>query len=96
MMHTIKNVVKVSAFILIHLSCAMQDHKHSHHHHHSRRLSQVKIDVASLVRTIHEIDRQELESREQLRYNRKKKLACIALITSIIGGGTGIVVWLIK
>ena len=84
-----KNIIVVTLLILIHTGCcAMQQHKHHHHSH----ISELQNDIESHLAEIRVAERQISDERELTRYNHKKKIAIITLITTLIGGAVTVIV----
>lgn len=91
-----KNIIRISCFILIHVACAMQQVQEQQPQFHEEVKELESIYVEHLVHQIHLAERQVSDEREARRYHHKKKLACIAFATSVAGGVTAIVVYMTK
>ena len=84
------------------MACAMQESKHQssyakasadrHKHHHKVSQELESVYIEQVVESIKAKERQISDERELVRYNHKKKLAIIGLVTAIIAGGTAVVV----
>lgn len=98
MKRLILDFIKISLFIGLHVACAMQEYKHEPV---QRRPSQA-IDIVEQKIAVVDVDVQENErrhisdEREQVRYNHRRRLAILTLISSVVGGITTITYLVVK
>ncbi len=74
------------------MTCAMQEQKHHHPHTHTQSSRLETIRVEQVNEAIRVEEHEFSNQRDALRYQRRKKIALITLVTVLAGTATAVIV----